>query len=111
MQKWMDTRGGSSRYSQCQATKKRSQGFSSLWSLVLAGGYGERLRQNTEQRFGAYRPKQYCVFMGKRSMIQHTWIRAKTLCLPHQVVTVMDQSYWSYVRTQLIQESLGPVVW
>ncbi|MFZ1747084.1 MAG: hypothetical protein WAU17_14270, partial [Nitrospirales bacterium] len=86
MQKWIDTRGGSSRYSQGQVTPLRSQGPGSLWSLVLAGGHGERLREYTEQRFGAYRPKQYCAFMGKRSMIQHTWRRAKALCLPHQVV-------------------------
>ena len=44
-------------------------------------------------------------------MIQHTWRRAKALCLPHRVVTVMDQSHWGYVRTQLIQEPLGRVVW
>ncbi|HSF08340.1 MAG TPA: sugar phosphate nucleotidyltransferase [Nitrospirales bacterium] len=111
MQKWIDTRGGSSRYFQGQVTPLRSQGPGSLWSLVLAGGHGERLREYTEQRFGAYRPKQYCAFMGKRSMIQHTWRRAKALCLPHRVVTVMDQSHWGYVRTQLIQESLGRVVW
>ncbi len=111
MQKWVDTRGGSSRYSQGQATQSRSQGLGSLWSLVLAGGNGERLREYTEQCFGAYRPKQYCAFLGKRSMIQHTWTRAKALSLPHQVVTVMDQSHWGYVRTQLIRESLGRVVW
>ena len=111
MQKWIDTRGGSPRYSQGRTTQLRSQGPGSLWSLVLAGGHGERLREYTEQRFGAYRPKQYCAFMGKRSMIQHTWRRAKALCLPHRVVTVMDQSHWGYVRTQLIQESLGRVVW
>ncbi|WNM62530.1 sugar phosphate nucleotidyltransferase [Candidatus Nitrospira neomarina] len=111
MQKWIDTRGSSSRYSQGQATPLPPQGPVSLWSLVLAGGHGERLREYTEQRFGAYRPKQYCAFMGKRSMIQHTWRRAKALCLPHRVVTVMDQSHWGYVRTQLIQESLGRVVW
>ncbi|MEO8325341.1 MAG: sugar phosphate nucleotidyltransferase, partial [Nitrospirota bacterium] len=111
MQKWMDTGGGSSRYCQGQATQSRSQGLGSLWSLVLAGGHGERLREYTEQCFGAYRPKQYCAFLGKRSMIQHTWTRAKALSLPHQVVTVMDQSHWGYVRTQLIRESLGRVVW
>ena len=111
MQKWIDTRGGSPRYSQGRTTQLRSQGPGSLWSLVLAGGHGERLREYTEQRFGAYRPKQYCAFMGKRSMIQHTWRRAKALSLPHRVVTVMDQSHWGYVRTQLIQESLGRVVW
>lgn len=107
----MDIRRSSSPYSQRQPNKKPSHGFGSLWSLVLAGGHGERLRQFTEQRFGAYRPKQYCAFMGKRSMIQHTWTRAKALCPSQQVVTVMDQSHWGYVRTQLMEESLGRVVW
>ena len=111
MQKWMDTRRSSSRYSQGQPNRKPSHGLSSLWSLVLAGGHGERLRTFTEQQFGAYRPKQYCAFMGKRSMIQHTWTRAKALCPSQQVVTVMDQSHWGYVRTQLMEESLGRVVW
>jgi mannose-1-phosphate guanylyltransferase len=111
MQNWMDPRGGSSRYSQGQAAKTHLPGLGSLWSLVLAGGNGERLRDYTEQCFGAYRPKQYCTFLGKRSMIQHTWARAKALCVPHQVVTVMDQSHWGYVRAQLIQEPLGRLVW
>ena len=111
MQKWIDTRGGSRRYSQKWSSKDLPRNSGSLWSLILAGGHGERLRVFTEQCFGAYRPKQYCTFMGNHSMIQHTWKRAKALCPSHQVVTVMDQSHWGYVRTQLIQESLGRVVW
>jgi mannose-1-phosphate guanylyltransferase len=111
MQKWIDTRGGSRRCSQKPFTKELPSNPGSLWSLVLAGGHGERLRSFTEKWFGAYRPKQYCAFMGNQSMIQHTWKRAKALCPSQRVVTVMDQSHWGYVRTQLIQESLGRVVW
>jgi mannose-1-phosphate guanylyltransferase len=111
MQKWIDTRGGSRRCPKDSSTKEPSQHPRSLWSLVLAGGHGERLRAFTEQWFGAYRPKQYCAFLGNHSMIQHTWKRAKTISPPQQVVTVMDQSHWGYVRTQLIQESLGRVIW
>jgi len=111
MQKWIDTRGGSRRFSNYLSTKEFLENPDSLWSLVLAGGQGERLRAFTEQWFGAYRPKQYCTFMGKQSMIQHTWKRAKALSPSQQVVTVMDQSHWGYVRTQLIQETLGRVVW
>jgi len=111
MQKWIDTRGGSRRCSKEPSIKEFPENSGSLWSLVLAGGHGERLRAFTEQWFGAYRPKQYCAFMGKHSMIQHTWKRAKALSPSQQVVTVMDQSHWGYVRTQLIQETLGRVVW
>jgi mannose-1-phosphate guanylyltransferase len=111
MQKSIDTREGSRRCSKEPSSRKLPQNSGSLWSVVLAGGHGERLRAFTEQWLGAYRPKQYCAFMGKHSMIQHTWKRAKVLSPSHQVVTVMDQSHWGYVRTQLIQETLGRVVW
>ena len=111
MQKWIDTRRLSRPCFNDSSTKEPSQCPRSLWSLVLAGGHGERLRTFTEQWFGAYRPKQYCSFMGNQSMIQHTWKRAKALTLPQQVVTVMDQTHWGYVRTQLIQESIGRVIW
>lgn len=111
MQKWIDTRRSSHCYSQKSLPKAVPLNSGSLWSLVLAGGDGERLRAFTEQWFGAYRPKQYCAFMGTQSMIQHTWKRAKAICPAQRVVTIMDQSHWGYVRTQLMKESLGRVVW
>ncbi len=46
------------------------------WSIVLAGGEGERLRVLTKRWLGAHRPKQYCAFVGNRSMLQHTLDRA-----------------------------------
>jgi mannose-1-phosphate guanylyltransferase len=111
MQRWIDTRERPRRCFKASSAGKFSHHSGSLWSLVLAGGHGERLRTYTEKQFGVYRPKQYCAFMGNRSMIQHTWKRAKALCSPQRIVTVMDQSHWGYVRTQLMQESLGRVIW
>ena len=43
-----------------------------LWSIILAGGEGERTRPFIEQWLGGHKPKQYCTFVGKRSMLQHT---------------------------------------
>ncbi|HEX5400504.1 MAG TPA: hypothetical protein VFY06_15765, partial [Verrucomicrobiae bacterium] len=37
------------------------------WSIVLAGGEGERLRALTKRWLGKHRPKQYCAFVGNRS--------------------------------------------
>ena len=46
------------------------------WSIILAGGNGERMRPLTEQWLGYHKPKQFCSFVGKRSLLQHTWDRA-----------------------------------
>lgn len=50
-----------------------------VWSIVLAGGDGERLRPLMERWWGVHRPKQYCTFVGRRSMLQHTLDRATDL--------------------------------
>ena len=50
-----------------------------LWSIILAGGEGQRTRPFVERWLGAHRPKQYCCFVGKRSMFQHTIDRADQL--------------------------------
>ncbi|HYC77595.1 MAG TPA: hypothetical protein VEI02_08210, partial [Planctomycetota bacterium] len=52
------------------------------WSIVLAGGSGERLRAFTESRFGRPLPKQYCTFTGSRSLFEHTLDRAARLSGP-----------------------------
>lgn len=43
-----------------------------LWSIILAGGNGERLRPMVQSWLGQPRPKQYCTFLGTRSMLEHT---------------------------------------
>jgi hypothetical protein len=47
MQKWIDTCGGSRRCSKELSTKGFPGNSGSLWSLVLAGGHGERLRAHS----------------------------------------------------------------
>ena len=82
-----------------------------VWPIILAGGNGERLRPLTERWFGRHRPKQYCTFVGTKSMIQHTWERAKHVCVPATMVTVMDQSHWLEAWPQLIGQQVGRVIW
>src|SRR5439155_1032627 len=60
-----------------------------LWSIVLAGGEGERLRPFVQQWLGRHQPKQYCTFVGTRSMFQHTVDRADQLSAPDHRVTVI----------------------
>ncbi|MEJ2108702.1 MAG: hypothetical protein P8Z37_02095 [Acidobacteriota bacterium] len=62
-----------------------------LWSIILAGGRGERIRPFVCRWRGHPIPKQYCAFVGTRSMLQQTLDRAITLGERDQQITVIDR--------------------
>jgi mannose-1-phosphate guanylyltransferase len=64
-----------------------------LWPIVLAGGEGRRMRPFIRSWLGEERPKQYCTFVGSRSMLRHTWDRACALAPASQVVTVVARGH------------------
>ena len=66
-------------------------------AIVLAAGSGERLRPVTERWLGEHRPKQYCTFVGTRSMLQHTLDRVKTVVPQRNIVTVIAQEHERYL--------------
>ena len=68
------------------------------WTVVLAGGEGARLSPTIERWLGEKRPKQYCTFVGRRSMLQHTLDRARRLAPPERMVTVIGRHHGRYVR-------------
>ena len=47
-----------------------------IWSIVLGGGDGGRMTDFIQRWLGYPRPKQYCTFVGDRSLFQHTLDRA-----------------------------------
>jgi mannose-1-phosphate guanylyltransferase len=61
---------------------------SNVWSVILAGGEGERLKPFIRQWLGHERPKQYCAFVGTRSMLQHTLDRADQITPPEHKVSI-----------------------
>jgi mannose-1-phosphate guanylyltransferase len=63
------------------------------WSIVLAGGEGERLRALTKRWLGGHRPKQYCAFVGQRSMLQHTLDRAIVLSGTDRTLVVVARQH------------------
>jgi mannose-1-phosphate guanylyltransferase len=81
-----------------------------LWSIVLAGGEGERLRPFVQQWLGRHKPKQYCTFVGTRSMFQHTLDRADQLSAPDHRVTVIASSHGQEALSQLSQRQLGKLL-
>jgi len=72
-----------------------------LWSIILAGGEGTRLSSLVHRWLGRPTPKQYCAFVGARSMFQHTLDRASRLTPPDRIVTVVAHSHRRDALAQL----------
>lgn len=72
-----------------------------LWSIILAGGEGTRLSSLVHRWLGRPKPKQYCAFVGTRSMFQHTLDRAARLTPPERMVTVVAHSHRQEAFAQL----------
>jgi mannose-1-phosphate guanylyltransferase len=81
-----------------------------LWSIVLAGGEGERVRPLIQRWLGRHKPKQYCTFVGTRSMLRHTLDRAVQLTSPHRIVTVAAHGHRSEALSHLPEQHAGPLL-
>lgn len=81
-----------------------------LWSIVLAGGEGERTRPFIEQWLGGHKPKQYCTFVGNRSMLQHTLDRADRLVRPDHKVTVIGRNHREFLNNAIEGETSGHII-
>ena len=81
-------------------------------SLVLAGGEGKRLRPFVHLLRGDFLPKQYVNFIGRRSMLEHTWDRAEELVPSSNIFTVVNRSHLAFpdVQRQIAQRSPGTVL-
>lgn len=77
------------------------------WVAILAGGEGERMRPLVTSWLGRHLPKQYCTFVGSRSMLQHTLDRAVTLVSSDRILTVIGQGH-SVFLNGLYQKSSIP---
>lgn len=81
-----------------------------LWSIILAGGEGERVKPLVQRWLGEHRPKQYCTFVGSRSMFQHTMDRAAHLTPPERTMAVIARSHQREALAQLQQSHAGTVL-
>jgi len=72
-----------------------------VWSIVLAGGDGVRTKEFIRRWLGYEKPKQYCTFVGSRSMFQHTLDRAARLTPWERVVVVAARHHQHEVWHQL----------
>lgn len=81
-----------------------------LWSIILAGGEGRRLSSLVHRWLGRPQPKQYCTFVGTRSMFQHTLDRASRLTPPDRIVTVVAHSHRRETLSQLEDRRAGTLL-
>lgn len=81
-----------------------------VWSIILAGGEGTRLTPMVKKWLGQALPKQYCAFVGTRSMFQHTLDRAQQVSFPDHTVTVIARSHGEYALPQFGHRASGIVL-
>lgn len=86
------------------------EGRPDLWSIVLAGGDGERTRDFIERWLGRHKPKQYCTFVGTRSLFQHTVDRADRVGAPDRRIAVVARWHEREVEEQMDGRPLGRVL-
>jgi mannose-1-phosphate guanylyltransferase len=67
------------------------------WALILSGGDGQRMQDFVRRWLGHPRPKQYCAFSGRRTMLEHTVRRALDLVPPERIVTVIHRDHRRYL--------------
>ncbi len=86
------------------------QGNGGPWSIILAGGEGERIRPFVYRWLKRNKPKQSCAFVGTRSMLQHTLARADRISIPERQVTVIRRTHVPDARPQFIGRSFETVI-
>jgi hypothetical protein len=80
-----DTVGPGKNSSSCQSHNQ--------WAIILAGGEEERMKPFIQNWSGCPTPKQYCTFVGERSMLQHTCDQADRVGQPEIKMTVIEESH------------------
>jgi mannose-1-phosphate guanylyltransferase len=72
-----------------------------LWAVILAGGDGTRLQCLSQRVAGDSRPKQFCDFLGRGSLLAETRLRVSTVVPPEQQLFVVTRSHERWYREEL----------
>jgi mannose-1-phosphate guanylyltransferase len=100
------------RFLSAEENMRRSVDQQDRCAIVLAAGEGKRLEPLVRQLRGDALPKQYVTFIGRRSMLEHTFARAETIIPRERVYTVVSSAHQSYAaaRRQLAGRAPGTVI-
>ncbi len=83
-----------------------------LCGIVLAGGDGKRLQPLIHRLRGDSLPKRFVNFIGTRSMLESTFLRAEKLIPSDRIFTVANRAHLTHseVRRQISSRPKGRVV-
>lgn len=87
-----------------------SEHYRQLWGIILAGGDGKRLQSFVRSQNDSDAPKQYCTFIGKRSMLRHTIDRAEMIIQPERLFSIVSKQHFRDVKDQLADRPSGTVI-
>lgn len=80
------------------------------WAIVLAGGEGRRMSSAVCEWLGEDCPKQYCTFVGTRSMLQHTWDRCAQIADESRLLTVIGAGHKRFMERRSCPRIRGTVI-
>jgi mannose-1-phosphate guanylyltransferase len=83
---------------------------SPLWGIVLADGEGQRLKEFVREFAGTEVPKQFCTFIGTRTMLERTVRRARLLIPSERLVVVGTAHHRDYMHHSLGKRPPGTVL-
>jgi len=79
---------------------------SERWAVILAGGEGTRLRSLTRAIVGDDRPKQFCPFVGGRTLLEQTRLRVALTISSDKTLVVVTKTHELFY--QPLAQSLSP---
>lgn len=81
-----------------------------VWSIVLAAGEGNRVNPFVSRWLGRSLPKEYCAFVGARSMFQHALDRAVRITPPERVIAAVAREHRHEAFSQLDRRTIGALL-
>jgi mannose-1-phosphate guanylyltransferase len=81
-----------------------------VWSIILATEESRHAKPLIQRWLGDPKPNQYCAFVGRRSLFQHTVDRCDLLTSPERRIVVASEAHRGEVYEQLEGRPIGSVV-
>lgn len=81
-----------------------------VWSIVLAAGEGSGVNPFVSRWLGRSLPKEYCAFVGARSMFQHALDRAVRITPPERVIAAVAREHRHEAFSQLDRRTIGALL-